>query len=114
MLLMTGENTVIKLSKFVNKFHIHRDGNVNVLCHQDVQAPEEFVLVDENTDQPPENGATGSAADEPDPTDPLEVAISKMRAMGFEDDSGWLSQLIKAKGYDLNKVLDAIQFDGKN
>ena len=47
-------------------------------------------------------------------TDPLEVAIAQMRSMGFEDDSGWLSQLIVAKDYDIGKVLDAIQFSGKN
>lgn len=57
--------------------------------------------------------ASGTVEDE-EPTDPLEVAIAKMRAMGFEDDSGWLKQLVTAKGYDLNKVLDAMQFEGKN
>lgn len=68
-------------------------------------------MVDENT----ENGeATGTVDDEVDPTDPLEEAIAKMRAMGFEDDSGWLKQLITAKGFDLNKVLDAIQFEGNH
>ncbi|XP_078371774.1 sequestosome-1-like isoform X2 [Oculina patagonica] len=75
----------------------------------DVQPPEEFVLVDEKT------AASGTVDDEV-PTDPLEVAIAKMRAMGFEDDSdsGWLKQLITAKGYDLNKVLDAMQFEGNH
>lgn len=77
----------------------------------DVQAPEEFVLVDENAES--QEGASGTV-DEEVPTDPLEVAIAKMHAMGFEDDSGWLRQLIHAKGYDLNKVLDAMQFEGKN
>ena len=84
-----------------------------MLYQQDVQSPEEFVLVDENTEHQGE-GALETSADETDPTNSLEVAIAKMRAMGFEDDSGWMSQLIKAKGYDLNKVLDAVQFDGKN
>lgn len=36
-----------------------------------------------------------------------------MRVMGFEDDSGWLKQLIIVKGYDLNKVFDVMQFEGK-
>lgn len=81
----------------------------------EVQSPEEFVLVDEELEEEPqESRATGSTADEADPSDPLEVAIAKMRAMGFDDDSGWLSQLIKAKGYDINKVLDAMHFEGKN
>ena len=80
---------------------------------QDVQPPEEFVLVDEKTAEPQGEAASGTVDDEV-PTDPLEVAIAKMRAMGFEDDSGWLKQLITAKEYDLNKVLDAMQFEGKH
>lgn len=81
----------------------------------EVQSPEEFVLVDEEKGgEFQDSGACGSVADEPVPSDPLEEAIAKMRAMGFEDDSGWLSQLIKAKGCDINKVLDAMQFEGKN
>lgn len=67
-------------------------------------------MVDENAET---QGASGTV-DEEVPSDPLEVAIAKMRAMGFEDDSGWLRQLITTKGYDLNKVLDAMQFEGKN
>lgn len=70
-------------------------------------------MVDGNNGDEPQGGASGTVEDE-EPTDPLEVAIAKMRAMGFEDDSGWLKQLITAKGYDLNRVLDAMQFDGKN
>lgn len=68
-------------------------------------------MVDENAET--QAGASGTV-DEEVPSDPLEVAIAKMRAMGFEDDSGWLRQLITTKGYDLNKVLDAMQFEGKN
>ena len=36
-----------------------------------------------------------------------------MRAMGFEDDNGWLAQLLKSKDFDISKVLDAIHFEGK-
>lgn len=68
-------------------------------------------MVDENAET--QEGASGTV-DEEVPSDPLEEAIAKMRAMGFEDDSGWLRQLITTKGYDLNKVLDAMQFEGKN
>lgn len=56
-------------------------------------------------------GAEGSSADDA-PVDPLEVAIAQMQAMGFEDDSGWLVQLLKSKNYDISKVLDAIHFEG--
>lgn len=69
-------------------------------------------MVDEKTDEPQQGGASGTAADE-GPTDPLDEAIARMHAMGFEDDSGWLKQLITAKGFDLNKVLDAMHFEGK-
>lgn len=71
-------------------------------------------MVDEKTAEP--QGEASGTVDDEVPTDPLEVAIAKMRAMGFEDDSdsGWLRQLITAKGYDLNKVLDAMQFEGNH
>ena len=56
-------------------------------------------------------GAEGSSADDAS-VDPLEVAIAQMRAMGFDDDNGWLVQLLKSKNYDISKVLDAIHFEG--
>lgn len=71
-------------------------------------------MVDEEGEGFEESRATSSTADEAGPSDPLEEAIAKMRAMGFDDDSGWLSQLIKAKGYDISRVLDAMHFEGKN
>jgi hypothetical protein len=36
-----------------------------------------------------------------------------MKAMGFNDEAGWLTQLLKAKNYDINKVLDTIQHPEK-
>jgi len=36
-------------------------------------------------------------------------ALAQMQAMGFSDDGGWLSDLLKAKSGDVGKVLDAIQ-----
>jgi hypothetical protein len=35
-------------------------------------------------------------------------ALAQMQAMGFSDDGGWLSHLLKAKSGDVGKVLDAI------
>lgn len=39
----------------------------------------------------------------------LEETMEQLRAMGFADDNGWLTSLVTAKDYDLNKVLDAIR-----
>merc|ERR1712198_372655 len=36
-------------------------------------------------------------------------ALAQMKAMGFSDDGGWLSSLLKAKSGDVGKVLNAIQ-----
>ena len=36
-------------------------------------------------------------------------ALAQMQAMGFSDDGGWLSNLLKAKSGDVGKVLDTIQ-----
>merc|ERR1739841_30174 len=45
-----------------------------------------------------------------DAEDPKVVgALAQMQAMGFSDDGGWLSNLLKAKSGDVGKVLDAIQ-----
>merc|ERR1711913_106998 len=41
--------------------------------------------------------------------DKVEVALKTMQAMGFSDDGGWLSSLLRAKSGDVGKVLDTIQ-----
>jgi len=47
---------------------------------------------------------------EDDAEDPkVADALAQMKAMGFSDDGGWLSNLLKAKSGDVGKVLDAIQ-----
>merc|ERR1711913_69177 len=47
---------------------------------------------------------------EDDAEDPkVADALAQMKAMGFSDDGGWLSNLLKAKSGDVDKVLDAIQ-----
>merc|ERR1712211_54770 len=45
--------------------------------------------------------------------DKVEAALKTMQAMGFSDDGGWLSSLLRAKSGDVGKVLDTIQ-PGKN
>merc|ERR1712004_230480 len=39
----------------------------------------------------------------------VEAALKTMQAMGFSDDGGWLSSLLRAKSGDVGKVLDTIQ-----
>merc|ERR1712004_646906 len=44
-----------------------------------------------------------------DKKDKVEAALKTMQAMGFSDDGGWLSNLLRAKSGDVDKVLDTIQ-----
>lgn len=60
-----------------------------------------YVVVDDSN----ENGNS--------PPDPSASALAQMQAMGFTDEGGWLTQLLKAKNYDINQVLDAIQHPEK-
>merc|ERR1712012_279325 len=41
--------------------------------------------------------------------DKVEAALKTMQAMGFSDDGGWLTSLLRAKSGDVGKVLDAIK-----
>merc|ERR1712079_735740 len=41
--------------------------------------------------------------------DKVEAALKTMQAMGFSDDGGWLSSLLRAKSGDVGRVLDAIK-----
>merc|ERR1711971_1053704 len=49
-------------------------------------------------------------ADQDGAEDPkVDEALAQMNVMGFSDEGGWLSYLLKAKSGDVGKVLDAIQ-----
>merc|ERR1711971_505689 len=49
-------------------------------------------------------------ADQDEAEDPKIVeALAQMKVMGFSDEGGWLSSLLKAKSGDVGKVLDVIQ-----
>jgi len=40
----------------------------------------------------------------------LNEAIRQMECMGFNNDSGWLSQLLISKDFDIGKVIDTLQY----
>ena len=42
------------------------------------------------------------------PSEFIEQALTQLRSMGYEDEGGWLTELVKAKGGDISKVLDAL------
>lgn len=41
-------------------------------------------------------------------TDPVEAVLLQLQGMGFDNEGGWLTELVKAKGGDIGKVLDAL------
>ena len=43
-------------------------------------------------------------------SDVIEQALAQLKSMGYEDEGGWLTELVKAKGGDVGKVLDALQY----
>jgi len=34
--------------------------------------------------------------------------VEQLKGMGFDDDGGWLTELVKAKNNEIHKVLDAL------
>ncbi|XP_005995405.1 sequestosome-1 [Latimeria chalumnae] len=46
----------------------------------------------------------------PDADPRLIETLSHMLSMGFNDEGGWLTQLVQAKNYDIGAALDAIQY----
>ena len=38
----------------------------------------------------------------------IEDAVMQMKAMGYNDNDGWLTHLVKSNGGDINKVLDTL------
>lgn len=52
----------------------------------------------------PPSGATPQAS----PGSGVEEAVAQLRTMGFDDEGGWLTELARAKGGDIGKILDAL------
>ena len=55
---------------------------------------------------------TNSNSDDKTTTDqtdqPWLPVVEQLKGMGFDDDGGWLTELVKAKNNDIHKVLDAL------
>merc|ERR1712018_165927 len=79
----------------------------------DNQAMEEQVPAQEKetAEKMDSNRHTGAEdmKDNNEKEDKVEAALKTMKAMGFSDDGGWLSSLLRAKSGDVGKVLDTIQ-----
>lgn len=42
------------------------------------------------------------------PYEVIEQTLAQLKSMGYQDEGGWLTELVKAKGGDIGKVLDAL------
>ena len=59
---------------------------------------------------PTAEGATAKPTAPVEHSDPrVQVALQAMMNMGFENEGGWLTQLLEAKGGDIGKALDVLQ-----
>ena len=42
------------------------------------------------------------------PSEVIDQTLAQLKSMGYQDEGGWLTELVKAKGGDISKVLDAL------
>merc|ERR1712233_296534 len=70
---------------------------------------ESTVNEKEDGNQDDEGDKVKSKTNENEQDNKVEAALKTMKAMGFSDEGGWLSNLLKAKSGDVGKVLDTIQ-----
>ncbi|XP_072039912.1 LOW QUALITY PROTEIN: sequestosome-1-like [Amphiura filiformis] len=63
-----------------------------------------MVTEDKTDDKDGQQGASPQTDDTG-----INSAVEQLQAMGFDDDDGWLTHLVEAKGGDINRVLDAIR-----
>ena len=40
--------------------------------------------------------------------DQIQIAVAQLRSMGYEDEGGWLTELVKAKKGNVERVLEAL------
>lgn len=51
----------------------------------------------------------GTSSAEPSSSEAFKDVMDQLKSMGIVDEGGWLYELVKAKGGDLQKILDALQ-----
>lgn len=61
------------------------------------------MVIYDVVDATPATTATADATSQP-----WLSVVEQLKGMGFDDDGGWLTELVKAKGNDIHKVLDAL------
>ena len=40
--------------------------------------------------------------------DQIQIAVAQLMSMGYEDEGGWLTELVKAKKRNIERVLEAL------
>ena len=40
--------------------------------------------------------------------DQIQIAVAQLRSMGYEDEGGWLTELVKANKGNVERVLEAL------
>jgi len=69
---------------------------------KDEKKPEDFIFVDESKQQ------ESNISEEEKFQQRLDKALKQMESMGFDNDGGWLSQLLVSKDLSIGRVLDAL------
>merc|ERR1712047_131184 len=76
----------------------------NLMQPENENEKETAEKMDSNT-----HTSTEDIKDNNEKEDKVEAALKTMQTMGFSDDGGWLSSLLRAKSGDVGKVLDTIK-----
>lgn len=48
---------------------------------------------------------------QPAPDDPIDAVTQQLQSMGFDDEGGWLTELVRARGGDIDKVLETLHWE---
>ena len=77
---------------------------------------ESFVVVDKDREEGKETSSSATQQnggqrrkEEEEFERRLDEAIKQMESMGFNNENGWLTQLLIAKDFDIGRVIDTLQ-----